>query len=82
MTFVATTEGRIADLESRCATYRTRRRRDGRVHGRRRKRQTLEKLREQALGRWRIDVLKDEQKQLDEAGGVAFARAMIAQARG
>ncbi len=82
MAFVATTEGKIAaaqkqvrDLEAQKAAKTTE------FMAARRQRQTLEKLREQALDRWRADLLKEEQKLLDEAGGVAFARAMIASGR-
>ena len=41
-----------------------------------RKRQTLEKLQEQALQRYRQEQARLEQVDLDEAAGVAFARRM------
>jgi flagellar export protein FliJ len=39
------------------------------------RRQTLEKLREQALARWRKEAGRVEQKQSDELAGQAFARS-------
>lgn len=41
------------------------------------RRQTLEKLRDGAMDRWRAEYARWEQKQTDEAAAMAFARGMI-----
>jgi len=47
-----------------------------------RSRETLDRLREEALRRHTREALKQEQKQLDESSQVAFARKLIARRAG